>query len=146
MPLDGFKMQTAGAMCVTHTMSLEQCALSGLSMLAGVLYTCTCRRVLRQDICTIGLLCERKRGSDRPCVVSAGIRVRPGSRAAECRDRLSSTPHWGVTRTSLREPSRTGRAWPLAETVPVGEPDGDTLQVLGDALHQGRSHSRGPVG
>ena len=50
MPLDGFKMQTAGAMCVTHTMSLEQCALSGLSMLAGVLCTCACRKVLLQDI------------------------------------------------------------------------------------------------
>jgi hypothetical protein len=31
VPLDGFKMQTAGAMCVTHTMSLEQfCALERL--------------------------------------------------------------------------------------------------------------------
>ena len=43
-------MQTAGAMCVTHTMSFEQCALSGLSMLAGVLCTCACRKVLLQDI------------------------------------------------------------------------------------------------
>ena len=39
-----------------------------------------------------------------------------------------------------------GRAWPLAETDPIGEPGGDTLQVLGDALHQGRSRVRGPVG
>ena len=30
MPLDGFKMQTAGAMCVTHTMSLEQLRLERL--------------------------------------------------------------------------------------------------------------------
>jgi len=66
VPLDGFKMQTAGAMCVTHTMSLEQCALSGLSMLAGVLCTCACRRVLRQDIWDDWLALRAQTGIESP--------------------------------------------------------------------------------
>ena len=59
MPLDGFKMQTAGAMCVTHTMSLEQMSNVDLVVEGHVLHSC---RVLLQDGWKIGMLSERRRG------------------------------------------------------------------------------------